>query len=357
MKYIFGLLLIALSGGLSATSATPGGEIIHQERSVYTEITVTELQGTRCMEFTGKNPDIRHFQGCLSLKYPNAMFFSYSKALMGSLLLRSDPKRVLVIGLGAGVVPNAIQLLRPNAFIEVAEYDPSVVKVAKDYFGWRENELKKSYVVDGRVFVKQAARTGVKYDIVILDAFNGDYIPEHLITKEFFQEVKSILKPGGVFAANTFSLSKLYDFESATYETVFGDFFNLKPEGNRANRVVLAVNGQKPPVNFIQDSARIYAKPFHDIFNINVNEDLLKIMETDKDWPKDSPVLSDDYAPANLLNAGDELTFNLRKLFIYSPDKAVGLILGLVAALFLAVWISGRAKHWLKLRKSSLGGK
>ena len=79
-------------------------------------------------------------------------------------------------------------------------------------------------------------RAGTKYDVVMLDAFDHEYIPEHLLTREFLTEVKSLLSPQGVLVANTFSSSRLYDHESTTYADVFGTFYNLK----RDNRVIIA---------------------------------------------------------------------------------------------------------------------
>jgi spermidine synthase len=73
------------------------------------------------------------------------------------------------------------------------------------------------------------------YDLVLLDAFDADYIPEHMLTREFLQEVKSIMTPDGVIVANTFSDSALYDYESVTYRAVFGAYFNLK----LANRIIV----------------------------------------------------------------------------------------------------------------------
>ena len=54
----------------------------------------------------------------------------------------------------------------------------------------------------------------------LISYFNGDYIPEHLITKEFLTEAKGLLTDNGILSANTFSLSKLYAHESATYKSV-----------------------------------------------------------------------------------------------------------------------------------------
>ena len=78
----------------------------------------------------------------------------------------------------------------------------------------------------------------------MLDAYERQYIPEHMLTREFLTEVRSLLTPDGVVAANTFSSSRLYQNESVTYRSVFGPFYNLKS----GNRVILAANGALPPI-------------------------------------------------------------------------------------------------------------
>ena len=92
------------------------------------------------------------------------------------------------------------------------------------------------------MFVKRMGKQKTRYDLVMLDAFDHEYIPEHLLTREFLQEIKGVLAEGGVLAANTFASSRLYDFESATYYSVFGDFYRLK----RSNRVILLREGGLP---------------------------------------------------------------------------------------------------------------
>ena len=81
------------------------------------------------------------------------------------------------------------------------EIDPAVVDVAERFFGFEENENVNVIVKDARVFVKQAGIMGREYDYIILDAFNGDYIPEHLMTKEWLEENKKILADDGVLVA------------------------------------------------------------------------------------------------------------------------------------------------------------
>jgi spermidine synthase len=53
---------------------------------------------------------------------------------------------------------------------------------------------------------------------IILDAFLGDSSPSHLMTKEAFESMRNLLKPGGVLVINSFG-----DLESGR------DFFNRFP--------------------------------------------------------------------------------------------------------------------------------
>jgi len=141
-----------------------------------------------------------------------------------------------------------------------------------------------------------------KYDWIILDAFNGDYIPEHLLTKEFFEEVNSILAADGIIAANTFSASKLYDHESATYYSVFGDFINVSRH-NRSNRIILAGLKSMPSEAEIDAKVKLLA-PRLSRYDIDI-KDIHQLIDTTKgkhDWPANTKVLTDQYSPANLLN-------------------------------------------------------
>ena len=233
---------------------------------------------------------------------PDKLVFNYTKLTFASLLVADNPKNVLIIGLGGGTLSNVIHELYPTAKIHNVEIDPAVTKVARDYFNFIENDLVTSSVQDGRIFIKRAAIKKQKYDWIILDAFNGDYIPEHLLTKEFFEEVQSVLAEGGVIAANTFSSSKLYQHESATYHAVFGDFINVSRE-NRSNRIILA--GLKSMPSKAQINTRLNAlapKLVKYGIDIKAISQFMQFTKNDQDWPADTKVLTDQYSPANLLN-------------------------------------------------------
>jgi hypothetical protein len=121
----------------------------------------------------------------------------------------------------------------------------------------------------------------------MLDAYDHEYIPEHLLTQEFLREVRSLLRPGGVLAANTFSSSRLYNNESVTYRSVFGEFYNLK--GN--NRVILARNGALPAVSVLQQQIGALDAGFRRLgFSM---QDIMPRFSMSVDWDTGARILTD----------------------------------------------------------------
>ena len=118
-----------------------------------------------------------------------------------------------------------------------------MVAVAKKYFYFKENEKMKVHVDDGRLFVK---RTKKKYDWIILDAYQNDYIPFHLTTLEFLKEVKSRLKENGVVVANITSQfrNKFFDSMVMTYKKAFPHLVIFKGKKS-ANFIFVATTGSK----------------------------------------------------------------------------------------------------------------
>jgi Spermidine synthase len=283
-------LVIALLG---CGGAPVGASVLHTERSLYRDIVVYEEDGLRCMRF-GKQVSGR--QSCQSLREPQRLVLEYTRMMAGALYMNPAPARVLVIGLGGGSLPSMLQRLYPGIAIDIVEIDPAVVRVARRFFGFTPGPRTRVHTQDGRVFVKRMARQGVKYDLVLLDAFDHEYIPEHLLTQEFLQELRGVLTPGGVLAANTFSGSRLYDHESVTYYSVFGDFYGLRS----GNRVILTRVGGLPALDEIErNAAELDARL--KAFGVD-SEVLLPLFRIERSWPEGTRVLTDQYSPSNLLN-------------------------------------------------------
>ncbi len=282
-----------LGTSLGAVPAFPQ-TILHTEKSLYRNITVTEQDGERCMKFSRNYQGSR--QSCIYVNNRERLVFGYTKMMLASLYLGPNPKRVLVIGLGGGTLPDALMRLYPEMDLDVVEVDAAVIRVAQKYFDFHPGPNVHVFEEDGRVFVKRAGRGGVKYDLVLLDAFDHEYIPEHMLTREFLQEVKAVMQPEGVLAANTFSTSRLYAHESATYEAVFGRFYNLRD----ANRIILVKVDGLPSQNVVAKNASALDAR---LAATGASADwLLPMLSSARDWPSDTRVLTDQYSPANLLN-------------------------------------------------------
>lgn len=278
--------------------AQNGLRYIHQERSLYRNILVTEDSNRRCMRFT-ITERIGQNQSCRYLDRPLELVFPYAKMTLSSLLVQDNPERILIVGLGGGTLPDTYSLLFPESEIVISEIDDAVFRVARDFFGFRETDKIKVDISDARVYIKRAGLRGEKFDLVILDAFNGEYIPEHLMSTEFLQEVKRLLPEDGMVVANTFSTSRLYAAESNTYREVFGEIYNIRMPGT-GNRVIVASMQALPD----RDTLEARAPAFKDRlsqFGMDIT-DFPRHMSTAVTWNTNERILTDQYSPANLLN-------------------------------------------------------
>ena len=94
---------------------------------------------------------------------------------------------------------------------------------------------------DGRVFLN---RNKQLYDLILVDAFHGGYVPFHLLTKEFYALVKQRLAPGGAAAFNVHDGTKLYVSTIKTLDEVFPSL-HLYPTGE--GEVIAVATAQPAP--------------------------------------------------------------------------------------------------------------
>src|SRR5690606_23072107 len=177
--------------------------------------------------------------------------FAYTRMMTSALFVKPQPRNVLIVGLGGATIPMALEKILPDAIIDTVEIDPSVVRVAERYFGYNQGPRQGEFVDGGRAFVERAQSEGRQYDMVMLDAFDVDSIPPHLLTREFLQYLRAIMSPYGVLVANTFPISLIHDQESATRAAVFGDFIYLRA----VNRMIIATRGELPDNETLKQNA------------------------------------------------------------------------------------------------------
>lgn len=132
------------------------------------------------------------------------------------------PLKVAVMGLGVG---SLLALRRPGDAFLFLEVDPGVVALAERHFGWLERARRECtvevVVADGRRGL--AARPEAeRFDLIVLDAFGGDAVPLHLLTREALGEALAHLAPEGLLALNTSNRHLTLDRPLADLATALG---------------------------------------------------------------------------------------------------------------------------------------
>jgi spermidine synthase len=179
-------------------------QVLARGRTPYNDIFVLQEGSQRALWF---NADGDFFlQSRMDMDRPLSLVLVYSRMILASLLFCSRPRRVLCIGLGAGILPRCLSHWFPDLIIDVVEIDPKVVQFARRYFNFRESINCRVHVEDGRLFLKRRPSNG-GYDIVFLDAFKSGSVPFHLKTREFYHEIMSALTPDGLLASNLYGKS------------------------------------------------------------------------------------------------------------------------------------------------------
>ena len=216
---------------------------------------------------------------------------------LAAIYPQQDVKRVLVLGLGGGAIPLYLARFLPDATVDSVELDPGVIGVAKKYFGLRETERFRFIENDGRVYLNCHRE---RYDIIVVDAFTGSYIPFHMMTKEFYQLVRDRLAPHGVAAVNVLPSVKLFDSNVRTLKLVFDniDFFDSDDPDTRN---VIAF-GQLDPTSEAQEQQQAAAAQQHYKFHFDLSR-LLAARRIATPKAATGEVLTDDFAPVNVYDA------------------------------------------------------
>jgi hypothetical protein len=110
-----------------------------------------------------------------------------------------------VVGLGAGAMACYLQ---PGESLTYYEINPAVKSIALDprYFTFLQQCAPTSQIVPGDARLKLRDAADASYDLIVLDAFSGDMIPMHLVTREALALYLRKLAPGGILAFHTSNL-------------------------------------------------------------------------------------------------------------------------------------------------------
>jgi len=299
-KTIVRVLLLLIAGLVLAVflvSRDADAEVVYSGGGVYEKITV--------LDTTYKDRPARMLLQDRSSSA--AMFldgddlaFDYTKYYALYRLARPDAGRVLVIGGGAYSIPKELLRELPNAEVDVAEIEPSLINIAHRYFGLPEDPRLNNVVADGRRFLHDADKL---YDLIFGDAYYSLYsVPPHLVTGEFFSLVRSRLSPDGVFVANfigdlSHATPSLILSEMRTFRQVFPNSYFF------ATRSPYSLSPQNIMFVGIAGDKKIDRESLEGVHGRgSVLEGLpSRLIDPDRFYLEMHPKLTDSYAPVEYL--------------------------------------------------------
>jgi hypothetical protein len=196
--------------------------------------------------------------------------------------LAGDPRldRVGLIGLGAGALGARA---RPGQHYTFYEIDPAVVRIARDsgFFTHLRDMPEPPTIVLGDGRLSLAREPDGTFGVIVLDAFNSDSIPAHLLTVEAFDLYFRKLAPDGLLAVHV--TNRYLDLGAVV--------------GGVARRCGLVVLDWLPARDVENDFASGIQQAWWLI--VARNEQALAPLRADPGWqplavPDDAPVWTDD---------------------------------------------------------------
>ena len=265
------------------------GRLAHIE-TAYNDVFITKRQHQLVMSFQLKGWD--YTESVSNLLDPDDLPLRYAQVMTIAAIYPETARKILMLGLGGGSISTYLGRFMPEAAITTVEIDPGVITAAKTYFGLRETERMRYHAGDGRVFL---SCNDELYDLILLDAYRGGYVPFHLLTREFYTLVKQRLTPGGAAAFNVHDGSKLYASTVKTLGEVFAAL-DLYPSGVGE---VIAVASASPLDSRTLERRAATLQERHG-FRFPLPQILRRRLEQPRLQAANGDVITDDFAPADV---------------------------------------------------------
>lgn len=283
------LSVVILGGPLRP--APEGMTIIYERDSEYNLIQIVEDQdGMRYLL-------LNEGQGYHSQWHPEQLYYrrTWSYFLVGPYFnappyTPQDVNRIAIIGLAGGTIARQYTAAYPDIPIDGIEIDGAIVEASRDYLGMDMPNLNV-YVQDGRYAFNQL---DYEYDMVGIDAYRVPYVPWHLTTVEFFEEIDAKLTDDGVVVINvgrTPTDRGLVNAMAATMREVFPTVHAMDVP-NSLNTILVATRQPTTPANLAQNLA-LLTSDVHPMLGLALDTACQTMVPLDTE----GVIFTDDHAP------------------------------------------------------------
>ena len=274
----------------AATPDEPG--LVTKVESLYNDIYLyRQANGYYMLSFGAKR--LRYVESVVNPDDELELPVYYTQSMTAGLAYASALDSAAIIGLGGGRTAWYTHKSVPNLAFTAIELDPDVARIASRYLKVRPEKNFDVEISDGRVYL---TRTKAKYDIIMIDAYRGPFVPFHLLTTQFYKLVAQHLEPGGVAVQNVEPSTMLFDSAVATIKSAFQHVVFFRGSGNI---VILAYNGPEKDEATLQRLAAERQAQYK--FRYDLTEILTRRFTPE--WNEATKPLTDDFAPVQYLKA------------------------------------------------------
>lgn len=216
-------------------------------------------------------------QSAMYQDHPHILPLSYSRFMLAPLLFIDIPKKILILGLGAG---SLFQFFRyySTAIIDTVELRQAVVDVATRFFSLPvDDEQHNSYVMSALDYLHQCQK---KYEICLIDIYNDHGIDETLLDDTFYSLLQTNLEDNGICCFNLWSSHpKRYQQICHLIKKIF-PYMLILPVPRKGNIIIMAGTH-----DFVEDTSELRerAQQLEERFNIEFVSILEHTLTNNKD--------------------------------------------------------------------------
>lgn len=179
-----------------------------------------------------------YVQSQMLLDDPDSLTLTYSRTMMAFELFKPAARKIAMIGLGGGSIAKWCYRHHPQATLTVVEINPHVIAL-RDRFRIPQDDCRfRILCEDGGQFV---ARTSSKFDVLLVDAFEVDRLPQALCSQDFYDNCYQALTRSGLMVVNLCEEGNQTVLDRICRS--FDDQILLSPD-NDGNTVVFACKGE-----------------------------------------------------------------------------------------------------------------
>jgi hypothetical protein len=187
---------------LGMQAASKDADIVYTSRNFYGVLTVFDHRQESPQDrfILLRHGRITHglqFTRADYAKLPTTYYSTNSGVGMAINALPERPRRIGMVGLGTGTLAT---YGRAGDTLRIYEIDPEVVELARTRFSYLSNCPAKIEIVPGDARLSLEREAPQQFDLLALDAFSGDAVPVHLLTREAFAVYERHMATNGVLA-------------------------------------------------------------------------------------------------------------------------------------------------------------